>query len=300
MNLRLLYSFFCIGVALLLNAGTATASADSLLAQGFQYLPSGLAFKIVSHGTGKHTPKPSDHIEMHIHVHVEDSIIFDSRQMNNSLPVPFQITEPKFQGDPVEGFMLMRAGDSAIFKIPVALMKKSGNQLLPYMKEGKEVTYNVCLVSVLTDKQQKKDQAAKTKKQRKIDKKLLTEYFTKLHINAEHTKSGIYYVMTKPGEGETAAAKQHVTVNYTGKLLNGKVFDSNTDPMFKHKEPYTFELGTGKVIKGWDEGLQLFGKGGKGTLYIPSDLAYGSQDRSPQIPANSILVFDVELLDIQK
>ena len=245
-------------------------------------------------------PGITDHIEMHIHVHVKDSVIFDSRQMNNGNAVPFQITDPKFEGDPVEGFMRMHAGDSAIFRIPVEVMKKSGNQLLPWMKEGQEVLYNVALVSVMTDAEQKKDQEKKSEAQKKIDRKLLHDYFAKNRIKPEFTESGLYYVIHSDGKGDPPTAGQNISVNYTGKLLNGNVFDSNTDPIFKHVEPFTFEVGKGKVIKGWDEGLLLLRKGAKATFYIPSGLAYGSQDRSPSIPPNSILVFDVEITDIQK
>jgi FKBP-type peptidyl-prolyl cis-trans isomerase len=237
---------------------------------------------------------------MHIHVHVHDSIVFDSRQMNNNKPVPFQITEPKFEGDPVLGFMHMTVGDSAVFRLPVASMKKSGNQLLPWMKDSQYVEYNVVLLSLMSDKEQKADQERKASQQKKIDRKLLDNYFAKNHIKDEKTETGLGYFVQSWGKGDNAVPGQHVTVNYTGRLLDGTVFDSNTDPAFKHTEPFTFELGTGKVIKGWDEGLQLFNKGTKATLYIPSGLAYGSQDRSPTIPPNSILIFDIELLDITK
>ena len=288
------------GLLFILTAPIYTfAQKDSLLPDGFTKLPSGLMYKIAAQGKGKHKPQLNDHIEMHIHVHMKDSVIFDSRQMNNNLPVPFQITSSKFEGDPVEGFMKMAAGDSAIFRIPVSLMKKSGNQMLPWMQDGQEVEYNVVLTSVMTDEQQKRDIARKTAKQKKIDKKRLHKYFAKNNIKASKTESGLYYTIGKQGVGETAKAGQMVSVNYTGRLITGSVFDSNTDPAFKHKEPYKFELGTGKVIKGWDEGLQLLNKGAKGVLYIPAHLAYGSQDRSPSIPANSILVFDVEMVDIE-
>lgn len=296
MNLKFIVSVLFIS----LFSTFIFAKQDSVLNNGFHVLSGGLSYKIITHGTGKRKPANTDHIEMHIHVHVEDSIIFDSRQMNNNLPVPFQITEPKFDGDPVEGFKQMVAGDSAIFKIPVEIMKKSGNQMLPYMKDGQDVTYNVVLVSVMTDNEQKKDIAEKTAKQIKIDNKILAEYFNKNNINATKTKSGLYYTIKNQGTGQNALTGQMVSVNYTGKLINGSVFDSNTDPAFKHKEPFKFELGTGKVIKGWDEGLKLMKKGTSGTLYIPANLAYGSQDRSPSIPANSILVFDIEIVNIEK
>ena len=96
-----------------------------------------------------------------------------------------------------------------------------------------------------------------------------------------------------------AAKDQQVTVNYTGRTLDGNVFDSNTDPKFNHVQPFQFILGAGHVIKGWDEGLTYFNKGATGTLFIPSGLAYGERSPSPQIPPYSILIFDVEMLNVE-
>jgi FKBP-type peptidyl-prolyl cis-trans isomerase len=101
------------------------------------------------------------------------------------------------------------------------------------------------------------------------------------------------------GTGTIAASGDKVTVNYVGALTNGTVFDASAS----HKETangFTFTLGAGKVIKGWDEGIVGMKVGGKRVLAIPAALAYGSQSPSPSIPANSDLVFEVELLNVQK
>lgn len=88
-----------------------------------------------------------------------------------------------------------------------------------------------------------------------------------------------------------------LSMNYTGRLTNGTVFDSNVDPKFNHVEPFTFTLGAGQVIRGWDEGLVGMKIGEKRTLTIPPEKGYGSQAVSI-IPANSTLIFDVELVSI--
>jgi len=89
-----------------------------------------------------------------------------------------------------------------------------------------------------------------------------------------------------------------LVMNYTGRLTNGTVFDSNVDPKFGHVEPFKFTLGAGQVIKGWDEGLLGMKIGEKKTLTIPPEKGYG--DRAVgSIPANSTLVFDVELVGIE-
>jgi FKBP-type peptidyl-prolyl cis-trans isomerase len=91
-------------------------------------------------------------------------------------------------------------------------------------------------------------------------------------------------------------------MNYLGKFMSGEVFDGNVDENFQPvdgKQPLEFNLGTGIVIKGWDEGIQLLNPGARGVLYIPSGLAYGVRSRG-KITPNSILVFNVELVSVDK
>ena len=272
--------------------------AKGAMANGFMKLPSGLEYKIIKHGTGKKKPAVTDHIEMYIHVHVADSVMFDSRKMYGEKPVPYAIVAPKFKGDPVEGFMMMVAGDSAVFRIPVDSLKKTGNQLLPWMKMGQKIEYDVALVTVRTDAEEKKDAEEKSAAQKSIDDAKLQEYFKKNNLKPAKTASGLYYTISREGEGEKIQAGQSISVNYTGKLIDGKTFDSNEDSTFHHKEAFNLEVGKGRVIKGWDEGLQLLKKGSKATFYIPSGLAYGPQERNP-IPANGILIFDVTITDVK-
>lgn len=99
------------------------------------------------------------------------------------------------------------------------------------------------------------------------------------------------------GTGATAAAGDSVTVNYVGSLTNGTVFDASAN---HGTTGFTFTLGAGQVIKGWDEGIVGMKEGGKRKLVIPASLAYGDQAVGNVIPANSTLVFEVELLKVQK
>lgn len=109
------------------------------------------------------------------------------------------------------------------------------------------------------------------------------------------TPSGLKYVDQVVGTGEMAVAGKTANVHYTGWLENGKKFDSSVD----RGQPFSFPLGAGRVIKGWDEGVQGMKVGGKRKLTIPSDLGYGSRGAGGVIPPNATLVFDVELLGIR-
>lgn len=109
------------------------------------------------------------------------------------------------------------------------------------------------------------------------------------------TASGLEYVETQAGTGAQAKAGDTVRVHYTGKFLDGKVFDSSVS----RGEPLEFPLGRGRVIKGWDEGIALMKVGGKATLTIPPQLAYGESGAGGVIPPNATLLFDVELVGIK-
>lgn len=109
------------------------------------------------------------------------------------------------------------------------------------------------------------------------------------------TKSGLKYFDEVVGTGESPRPGRPVTVHYTGTLANGTKFDSSVD----RGQPYEFPIGTGEVIKGWDEGIMTMKVGGKRKLIIPADLGYGASGRPPKIPPNSTLYFDVELLGVK-
>ena len=109
------------------------------------------------------------------------------------------------------------------------------------------------------------------------------------------TASGLEYWDIKVGTGAVAQAGQHVKVDYTGWLTNGKKFDSSVGT----GRPFEFMLGAGQVIKGWDEGIAGMKVGGKRQLRIPPDLAYGAGGYSTLIPPNSTLIFDVQLVDVK-
>ena len=108
------------------------------------------------------------------------------------------------------------------------------------------------------------------------------------------TKSGLQYMVLKEGTGAKPGPTDEVTVHYTGRLLDGTVFDSSVE----RGEPATFPLD--KVIPGWTEGLQLMSEGSEYRLFIPSELAYGSKGAGNDILPNSTLIFDVQLLKVEK
>lgn len=128
------------------------------------------------------------------------------------------------------------------------------------------------------------------KDQLEVDEKLIKEFIAKNNIPALRHESGLYYQIILPGSGSTVTLNTIVSVKYTGRLLNGSVFDGTTT------DPATFPLAN--LIEGWQKGIPLIRKGGKLRLLIPSSLGY-KQSGSGRIPGNSVLDFDIELVNVQ-
>jgi peptidylprolyl isomerase len=121
-----------------------------------------------------------------------------------------------------------------------------------------------------------------------------TSSATEASSNVITTNSGLQYVDSVEGTGETPQPGQKVTVHYTGTLEDGTKFDSSRD----RGQPFSFKIGVGQVIRGWDEGVGSMKVGGRRQLIIPPDLGYGSRGAGGVIPPNATLIFDVELLQI--
>ena len=111
----------------------------------------------------------------------------------------------------------------------------------------------------------------------------------------EETNSGLRYQILQKGDGKQATQGAMVSVHYKGQLLDGTVFDSS----YKRKQPIDFNVGTGQVISGWDEGIQLLKVGDKARFVIPSNLAYGTAGAGGVIPPNATLIIDVELMNVK-
>jgi len=271
----------------------------------------GLEYKIIKDVPGK-TAAMGDIVEFNIVAKADTFTLANSRMQG--APGVMRVEEVKKGGDLQAIFPLLSVGDSAVVVISCDTLLKNlppaQKQLPPWLKKGNKITINMSIVSIKSMEQYQKDMDAKKEQMMKemseksaaqapIDDKILQDYFAKNNLKPTKTASGLYYSIVKPGSGPAITKGQSVTMNYTGKTLDGKMFDSNTDPSKGHVQPFTFNVGVGRVIKGWDEGVMLLKKGSKAMFYIPSPLAYGPQAQGPDIAPNSILVFDVEVTDVK-
>jgi len=155
------------------------------------------------------------------------------------------------------------------------------------MKNYKNSLIIILFFSILIYSCEKEDK----RKEEEITK--LNEYITTNNITTEPTASGLYYIETIEGSGEQAIAGKTVKVYYTGRLIDGTIFDSNMNT----GQPFSFVVGESNVIQGWHEGISYMKEGGKATLIIPSELAYKDKSLSV-IQPYSTLIFDIEVFEV--
>jgi FKBP-type peptidyl-prolyl cis-trans isomerase len=258
---------------------------------GYTESPNGLQYKIITDNKGAKA-KVGDYVKYYSTIRTtKDSLLFSLSKLQ--LPQFGMVTAPTSKGDPIEVLTLLGKGDSASCLIPAETFFKNIEIPAP-LKKGDKIKLDIKVLDIL-DKQQY-DQAMAEIAANHVDpqEKSIKDYIAKNNLDAKRLPDGMYYVIDKPGTGKQPKNGDKVKVNYRGTLLDGTQFDSSLDP---GRQPFEFTIGQGMVIKGWDEGIPLFKVGGKGKLLIPSSLGYGDQP-SGKIPANSVLIFDIELLGV--
>ncbi|MDO7853704.1 FKBP-type peptidyl-prolyl cis-trans isomerase [Hymenobacter convexus] len=310
-----------LGFGLLFFGPPATAQTPG---GDFSRLPTGTEYRLFrKDASGRYQPRalaPSDapyasRAGQVLTVFMEfrtgrDSVLMKSRAMQPT-PQPVLLPAQPTRGSMEEALGLLLPGDSAVFRFQAdtvfantfhqavpPFLRKSGNTLVVLASAQELVT-----MAEMTARHEKmqaefaKKEAAKSAGQTAKDVAIIQAYLKKNHATARKTAGGTYYIIKKLGTGPTPKKGQTVSVLYRGTVLTtGKEFDSTAK---RNNDPFSFPLGTGQVIPGWDQGIAMLNKGTKAVLLIPSPLAYGSRGAGADIPANAVLRFEVELVDIQ-
>lgn len=219
-------------------------------------------------------------------------------------PMMIEIYKPTYKGCFYEAFQLLSEGDSARFLIQADsfFLKTVGDTVVPEKIDPKEELVFTVKVRKVYNKKQVEEERQKAQQQGQarmeqmtkqvgIDSALIAEHLKKNNIKAQRTSMGVYIQYTKNiKNGVNLIQGDSVSVHYVGRLLDGTEFDRSRE------QPLVLTLGTRQVIPGWEDALLHLKKGEKATVYIPSALAYGDRDMQT-IPANSVLVFDIDVID---
>jgi FKBP-type peptidyl-prolyl cis-trans isomerase FkpA len=271
---------------------------------------------------GTEAPKDGDFIIYHLAVqNAKDSTFISTKDqgMPGYLQYYDTLTRVGFMD---EIFLNLKKGDSIALEAPAEKIFESN--IPPFLNASENIKIRIGVIDILDEEKTmayfnnlqmkaQEDEMAKASGQLELEATAIDEYVKDNNLQGTKTESGLYYVIEKAGDGPAIEEGDQASVHYAGYLLNGKIFDTSRKEVAEAHNiynpqrdqaggyaPFDLQVGVGQVIPGWDEGLSLLKKGDKAKFIIPSPLAYGSRGAGADIPANSILIFDVEIMDVNK
>ena len=286
-----------------------TVLIGSCNTKDFKSGETGYQYKIVRNGEGPDFEN-NHYILMYMDYYYEnDSLLFTWTEKN--IPVTLQYIDTIWErsGQIYHGLKKLKVGDSAIFKVNCSdLYEVAFRSNIPYgLNPFSDITIEIGIISMLEPAEFRMWQANlfKTKQERIQRRKeqqlfedisLIDIYLEEEGLVGLELESGIRYIIQKEGTGKKPEKGDKVLIHFNGYLLDGTKFDSS----YEINEPYEFTLGARSVIAGWEESVAEMPLGSKITFYLPSELAYGERGLGEMVEPNTVVVFDLELLDIKK
>jgi len=264
----------------------------------------GIFYAFEKKGTGA-IPKLGDYVKLKYVGKMLDGTVFDQSQPDD--PFVFRVGYRIVIQGWDKGIKKLPVGSKATLLIPAKLAY--GSSGLGEIPPNTPLLFDLEVLDILSPeaydqymmKVEKREREAYKKhvaEQFKTDKKRINDYASDQKMRVQRTNKGVSYLINKKGKGDNLQRGDKVTVHYEGTLLDGTKFDSS----FDRKEPFTFILGQGKVIDGWEDALVNFKKGSKGVLLIPSKMAYGRlaiREKGINIPGDSVLIFKIEVVKVE-
>jgi FKBP-type peptidyl-prolyl cis-trans isomerase FkpA len=270
----------------------------------FKKTKSGLAYKLFPSSSGAKAVA-GGYLKVNLISKLRDSVLSNTY---GSAPTYLQVPkagEPARPYDITEITPLLKKGDSVYLVQSIDSIFKDAppERIPPFFKKGDKIYVGLKVLDVIPTEEAaqadyQKEMAKAAEGQSAKDEKLIADYLSKNNIKAQKLPGGTYLEMLSSGNGEKIETGKFVSVLYKGKTFAGKVFDTNMDASFNHPQPMDMVLGSQPLAKGFEEGLKALKQGDKARIYIPSTQAYGPQSPSPDIPPNSSLIFDLEILKV--
>jgi FKBP-type peptidyl-prolyl cis-trans isomerase len=292
---------------------TVAAFMTACNCNNFKQTENGLLYRFETENSEGEQPKAGDVLVGELILRLEEDTLFNNTGNPDRI---FQVAEaPMFKGDIVEGLTMMHVGDKAIFKIPADSIGNfmMDNQMPQQYKRGSGqfFYYEISLMDLVTKDELAQEQAnfiEEMNQRKENEPATLAKYIADNNITVKPTKSGLYIVVNKKGDGAKVAAGKKIAVNYTGRLLDGTLFDTSREADAKEAnkvnkdrkyEPMTYTVGAQPMIKGWDEGIMGQTAGSDITLIMPSELAYGARGAGKDILPYSPLIFNVTIESVE-
>ena len=262
---------------------------------GFKRTKEGLYYQLHKIGEDTEKAKAGDYITADItYLTMGDSVFFNGRRK-------LQISEPDFKGSIDNCFMMLAEKESATFIISASdfFHKTLQSDLPSFLNEGDNMKVTLDIIDIQTEEEYQNEKEAFLhwiEDFGDYEKVILSQYLENEKLDVKPEKNGLYRIVLKEGYGKTIEVGDTLTINYEGKFLDGKFFDST----IKRNQPFQFVYGTEwQVIRGLEEALSLMKEGEKSLFIVPSELAFGEEGSSTGIiPPYTSLIFEVEVIKV--
>lgn len=278
---------------------TVGALAASCSKASYRKTPGGMPYQLFKSGDTQQV-KVGNFIKLSFAQKINDSVYFTTE---GKMPIYIPVLAQTTSYDISEIWAKLHLGDSVATTqmMDTFIKRMPPGSIPPQFKKGDRIlTYAKVLGIFTSDSAQVADKMKEEKNFQAAEVASIQKYLNDKKITTQRTKSGAFVEIINPGNGNLADSGKYVSVNYTGTTFDGKKFDSNTDSAFNHVQPYSFTVGIGEMIKGFDEAVSLLRPGGSAKVYIPSMLAYG--ERPPQgspIRPYEKLIFEIAIVDLK-
>ena len=297
--------------ALLVAATTMMVACNGTDKEGFKKTENGLYYRFEKQNPDGQQVQEGDVLVGELTIRFDTTVLFSNKGQARRIAQ----ANPNFEIKIGEGLLMMHVGDVATFAMDADTAAKyvDPNYMPANYKAGtgQKLYYEISLQDIVTSEEIAQERANFTnsmEERKASEAEDIANYIQANNITVKPTADGLYVIVKKRGNGAKVAMGKEVSVNYTGRLLDGTIFDSSVESdarsgevydSRRKYEPFTFKIGIAEVIAGWDKGLLNQNVGTVLQLVIPSKEAYGSRGFGDVIPPYSPLVFDIEIISVK-
>lgn len=265
---------------------------------GYKKTKDGLNYKIVTMDKNAKQVQLEDVLVAEVCLTFADDTLFNNFGQPDRV---LRVNPASFKGDLTEGLLMLHEGDEAFFAVSADTMARfyGPNQMHPKYVAGQSqfFIYHIKVASIVSKEeleQEAKNYREQMEERKDKEPEEIAQYIADNNITAKPNQDGLYIIVKKKGNGPVVSEGKTVSMNYTGKLLDGSVFDSS-----EGREPFSYIVGKQGLIPGWETGVMGQPAGTQLQLIIPSALGYGATGAPGRIPPYSPLCFDIEILSVQ-
>ena len=300
-----------ISLAVFFGFQLSYCQAQEMNVKKFKNTRSGLLYRFEERHRRAPQPKVGDVLYGELTLQLDTLTLFTNE--GNPARI-FEVAATQFPGDINEGLLMMHKGDKAVFMISADTMaaQVGANRMPPdfHPGSGQKIVYTILLHDILTPEEiarQNDSIAADTQRRKEEEPQVLSQYIKEHYTNIEYSTSGLYIYVKQRGYGPVVQPGKEIRVEYVGRRLDGKVFDTSNDSIARQEgihnpkreyAPLTYIVGRQHLIRGWEEGLLNQPEGTWLTLIMPSSLAYGARGAGSDIPPYTPLLFDIKILSV--